>query len=1022
MNKKTKLLSIFILAGVISTGVAVGATGCKKHSHNWSDEYTVQENGKHAKTCDGCSELLDEHAGEWTNDADTTCDHDGCDVTRTVTPPAADYVVDAAVTALKITGVEAATIQLNNTDKKSHTIDKSAIKVYFMKGSTQGDEVPAANLSLTLLDGSNKPVTTWENITTGGTYKINAKLTGAKMATGATVDIDDVIDTVSITIVNNVTGLELKTGATLKQKKGQPATTMTSTWNFQKVYQNGDKVDLTASDVEIGTIDTSNVGTGKTVTVTLKGTTITTTVTYEIEENDQIHVVSNAYVFGDSDVGSATDKEFKQGETTVFKVISKSGSVSASEAEYTDGTVHKKFYYRYTFGGGSFAEGSYAANSNDRYWDVTTEGAATITVYFASGGSLSAAGATFWGDTERGIAVFGGEWGSYDSMTLIGKKFAPNDNQVYALTVDVSAAGTYHIATANNGDMRLYGVQVDTTIEEPGADVTLPTATVPKEFKLKVNDTEEDGTTKKTLKVGRPFNDFIEWIESGTVVNWNPVTGDVTETAGTQDQLESATFKIKGVDILPNDTITTDMLGTNVEITITIGGLSTTHKVTVETAIAGITGITAGLKDDAKAGLEVDTDEDTFTLTPDMVEVKTKETVDGATIDASSIEIWYNDGEQDVQITDSHEFAPGTYTITVKARVQKGTDKTDLLETTFEFEVTVKLAEGQLGPVTITFDSEYSPVLSKTDNTVTSVTADTTGGSFGMSGTDAVYKTGGTSVSNSKFNRRYITVNLKEAGTYTITVNAAAAGDDTGGRHVAIAPDTDTDVTVGTNAYTAKDAYGDTVFENVVITGTKILIGADASVNIKSITITPVAGSTGGGTTNPGENTYQTTTVITNSDNMKTASGGDVTWTGDSSDKSATDAGDYVIYNSGAATIVSLDGSKVWKKNSNYLQADGGDRTLKIDLSSYAGTNVTIKLTVCSSRTSTSNSGNPETVTLYMKSKDSDVRTLPLGDAQGASTHVEEWTNVAGGSTVEFTNAGQGCRYYKVEVIPESAN
>ena len=39
MNKLTKVLSVFIIAGAIGTGVA-GVAGCKKHQHTYEDTYT----------------------------------------------------------------------------------------------------------------------------------------------------------------------------------------------------------------------------------------------------------------------------------------------------------------------------------------------------------------------------------------------------------------------------------------------------------------------------------------------------------------------------------------------------------------------------------------------------------------------------------------------------------------------------------------------------------------------------------------------------------------------------------------------------------------------------------------------------------------------------------------------------------------------------------------------------------------------------------------------------------------------
>ena len=68
MNKLTKLLSVFVIAGCIGTGIA-GAAGCKKPSnnehteHKWS--YTDNKDGTHDATCDGCDEKIDNQAHVW---------------------------------------------------------------------------------------------------------------------------------------------------------------------------------------------------------------------------------------------------------------------------------------------------------------------------------------------------------------------------------------------------------------------------------------------------------------------------------------------------------------------------------------------------------------------------------------------------------------------------------------------------------------------------------------------------------------------------------------------------------------------------------------------------------------------------------------------------------------------------------------------------------------------------------------------------------------------------------------------
>lgn len=74
MNKITKLLSVFVLAGAIGTGVA-GAVGCHKsddHTHNWT--YTQSTDGtKHSATCDGCDEKITDEAHTYGTDHKCVC-------------------------------------------------------------------------------------------------------------------------------------------------------------------------------------------------------------------------------------------------------------------------------------------------------------------------------------------------------------------------------------------------------------------------------------------------------------------------------------------------------------------------------------------------------------------------------------------------------------------------------------------------------------------------------------------------------------------------------------------------------------------------------------------------------------------------------------------------------------------------------------------------------------------------------------------------------------------------------------
>ena len=82
MNKLTKVLSVFIIAGVIGTGAA-GIAGCKKdngtnHTHSYS--YTDNADGTHNGTC-GCGKAPITNEAHVDADGNKVCDK--CDAAIT---------------------------------------------------------------------------------------------------------------------------------------------------------------------------------------------------------------------------------------------------------------------------------------------------------------------------------------------------------------------------------------------------------------------------------------------------------------------------------------------------------------------------------------------------------------------------------------------------------------------------------------------------------------------------------------------------------------------------------------------------------------------------------------------------------------------------------------------------------------------------------------------------------------------------------------------------------------------------
>lgn len=88
MKKITKLLSVFVIAGAIGTGI-MGATGCK-HKHTYSDEWTSAgaEGHYHMATCKHTEEHTELVDHVYDDDKDTTCND--CGYVRELPKPTPD--------------------------------------------------------------------------------------------------------------------------------------------------------------------------------------------------------------------------------------------------------------------------------------------------------------------------------------------------------------------------------------------------------------------------------------------------------------------------------------------------------------------------------------------------------------------------------------------------------------------------------------------------------------------------------------------------------------------------------------------------------------------------------------------------------------------------------------------------------------------------------------------------------------------------------------------------------------------
>ncbi len=204
-----------------------------------------------------------------------------------------------------------------------------------------------------------------------------------------------------------------------------------------------------------------------------------------------------------------------------------------------------------------------------------------------------------------------------------------------------------------------------------------------------------------------------------------------------------------------------------------------------------------------------------------------------------------------------------------------------------------------------------------------------------------------------------------------------------------------------------KAAVDDTELGGKVIEGFATTAGGTA-VDVSTLTLTAettlyaVLGDAGSATVDPVTISFTGAVISTNA-TTSTPVVFDPT-----NNKTPKISGDYYIFDStGTKTLVSIGGSQQWKQGSDYIQGDGKDRELKIDLTGaeYAGKSV--KITVKAG-------GKDTTVTLGVSGDSSQTHTF----ANGSGSYPEETVvfNVDGGSVVTLTNTIQAVRFYSVTI------
>lgn len=738
MKKLTKLLSVFLIAGAVGTGAA-GIAACSpkqpetpEHTHTAATEWQSDAN-EHWHNCtadDGAK--LDKGAHVWDNDQDTNCNT--CGYERTVTPPASQgFVVPAGTDSLVIEGVTEE-VTLSET-VKSHTIDKTKIKVYLSAKGVKGTEVTAANYELELYLNGETKVTEWTGLKEDADYVVVAILKDAVDESGKAVELEGEI---TVTVNNALVSLALKAG-TLTQVQG--ANTMTADWTFEATRANGDKEDIAAADVTIGTMDTNTVGENKTVEISLKAdANVKGTVTYTITA-DQTKV-AQAYAMNFGYLTTAQETAIKNGEVVSLQdgrfVIQSttSGSIESHNKEYNG----KYFVKRLKFNGASNKSGC------SRYIKVKADGAGTITVTaYHDAGSLGD-GAT------RGIELYSARTADPAGDTYsgkIGETVAVPSKEHATGTFTIPAAGEYYI-TCDNA-LKFTYVQLDQLVSaSEGSEVTLGGETVVSKIAV------TKPSTVTNFKVGDTFT-HEGYTVTATGVN------NVTCVSSVTDVTADAEFVGPDLSTIGKKTVT-----------VNYSGVSTTYEVIVETAVAGIYGATATLSKDLNT--QAEGAEGTVLVKKSDVLVALVGENAAAT---STYTVTY--GDSNTELTEEGaQFAIGSHTLKVAVAVTDGTNN-DTINLEVALSVTQKI-EGELTTLaTYTVGLEDSAITNTAPDKVTvtnnGTTLDKDNYKFGSNSNSLVLDIAGLKAGQ----QIEITINCKSGSSSSaVTVSATVSGSATG--------------------------------------------------------------------------------------------------------------------------------------------------------------------------------------------------------------------------------------------------
>ncbi|MGN0803832.1 MAG: bacterial Ig-like domain-containing protein [Candidatus Coproplasma sp.] len=658
MNKLTKLLSVFVIAGAVGAGVA-GISACKKepttptppvHEHTASTEWDSNDT-KHWHNCtadDGYK--FDEANHVYDGDQDTDCNV--CGHVRQVSGGGETGAeVPANAIGVKVTLInESIELNATNTFATLSLDDIEASYIDSAQNVIEGATVDLSKCTIEIEAGKN-------------TYGLGDHLTKGNYIVWVLVN-DDVFGTANLSVTDPVKDGSLTLKGTETPTQVQGADTISSSLAWEVELASGAKEDVTG--VIVTGVDTYGVGENKTANAELvmDGKTLTKSFNYTVTDDASFVVQSsilNVNKLTQNTAGITENQDLGNGLT----ITAKSGKVVKIDGsnKSADG---KAFTQRLNMQGSPIKSGALDGTTIFRTLQFNHEAVADatsaktiITLYVSS----SSAGAA------RQIALFkqAGTNGTDATLTQVGEAVSGVDG-VTKVQFTVTEAGTYHVTSLSSG-WYIHYVRVDKIIEG-GASEEQPINATAGETLASLEKTVPSAV--QTFTVGDVFS-------SAGIQVLGVYANDVTCDVSKRDVSAEATYSGYDMSAVGKQTVT-----------ISYGEKTTTYSITVESEVKGVYGATATLKSGFVTEIPASSSDTTITIKKsDIVTAMEGENAD------ATISYVVKEGDTVIDDTTGLALTKGAHTLTVEITVSAG-DKT--------YSVTKEVA------VTITKEGEASPV------------------------------------------------------------------------------------------------------------------------------------------------------------------------------------------------------------------------------------------------------------------------------------------------------------------------